>query len=107
MTKTTGLVALKTQNFLAVVKTEFSFCTNAISKNTFSFNTKPGDCKRFWVSGSILKLWCLNKSALEARRKLACGAATGLAKESNPALKVRRKGFRLAALFQSANILRY
>lgn len=66
MTKTTGLVALKTQYFLAVVKLEKCFRLSANSKNTFSFNTKREDCKiyckilvykfgfGFWVFGLYL-----------------------------------------------------
>lgn len=46
MTKTIGLVALKTQNFLAVIKSETRWL-NANNKNTFSFNTILRNCKSF------------------------------------------------------------
>lgn len=49
MTKTSGLVALKTQNFLAVIKSETCFWLSANNKNTFSFNTIRRNCKRFML----------------------------------------------------------
>lgn len=49
MTKLTGLVALKTQNSLAVVESESRSRLSAKSKNTFIFNTKRPDYKALFI----------------------------------------------------------